>query len=76
MTVFVFPPRVSFSILVNLESLYGTKLLFFFSDNIFMQFPSARRLLLIFAPSSIPLCYLSAEFRSEPARSIKVSLEV
>lgn len=41
-----------------------------------MQFPRARRLLFMFAPSRIPLYYLSAEFRSEPAKSIKVSLEV
>lgn len=53
-TVFVFPPRESFSNLVSLESLYGTNAPFLeFSLKIMMQFPRASKLLLMFDPSSL-----------------------
>jgi hypothetical protein len=48
-------PKVSFNNLVNLESLYGTNgFLFGLSDKILIQFPSAKRLLLILDPSKMP----------------------
>ena len=48
----MFPPNESLSNLVNFESLYGTKNPFLLlSDNRFIQFPKASKLLLILAPS-------------------------
>lgn len=76
-TVFVFPPKLSFSNLVSFESLYGIKVLLFFFLSVreFIQFPRASRLLFIFEPSNIPFYYLSEVTFSDPARSINVNFE-
>jgi len=76
MIVRVFPPKESFSNQVNFESRYGTNVFFFRSAIIFMQFPSANRLLLMLDPSRTPFPTFSVFPFSEPARSIKVNLEV
>ncbi len=71
-TVLQLPPRESFSILVSLESLKGTKKPFFvLSPRALMQFANARREVLIFAPSLnlMPLFSVTVPL-SEPARSI------
>ena len=73
--VLVFPPNESLSILVSLESRYGTKEWhFFLSLRIFIQFPKANKLLLILDPSSNPLLLASKLVFSEPAKSIIVNL--
>ncbi len=73
----VLPPRESFRSLVSFESQYGTKVPFLdLSERMLMQFPRASKDLLMFAPSTIlwpVLCETAA--RSEPAKSIKLSLE-
>jgi len=74
-TVLQFPPKESFRILVNFESLYGIKALPPFSPashNALIQFPRANNDLLIFAPSIslIPL-FSVFEALSLPARSIR-----
>ena len=70
------PPRESFNNLVSLLSLYGTCWPWFFSDNILMQLPRAKRLLFIFAPSynrPRPETWLESfvfcAARSDPAKS-------
>jgi hypothetical protein len=81
MTVLQFPPSESFNNLVSLESRYGT----YFEEEeeveeveiaqrALMQFASAKRLLLMFAPSirRSPLFFVTAA-RSEPAKSINES---
>ena len=75
-TVLQFPPRESLSIRVSLLSLKGTNNPFLFlSPSALMQFASASRLVLIFAPSlsRIPLFSVTVP-HSLPARSIKESL--
>ena len=76
--VLVLPPRESFSILVSLESLYGIwETVFFleFSAKVFIQFPSASKLRLIFAPSCIFLLQFRVCSFSEPAKSIINNLQ-
>lgn len=75
MTVLQFPPRESFSIHVNFESQYGTNDPFFaLSPNALIQFASANRDVLIFAPSLNQIPVFSVAFPlSEPARSINES---
>ena len=76
-TVLQFPPRESFSILVSLLSLKGTKEPFLvLSPKALIQLASAKRDVLILAPSInlIPLFSVTVPL-SEPARSTKVSLE-
>lgn len=71
-TVLEFPPSESFNILVNLESLYGTKVPFFFlSPNALIQFANESKEVLIFAPSRslIPLFFVTVPL-SDPAKSI------
>ena len=75
-TVLQFPPRESFSNLVSLESRYGTKNPFLFlSPKAFIQFASASKDLLIFAPSinRIPLFSVTVPL-SDPAKSISDNL--
>ncbi len=74
--VLQFPPSESFSILVSLESLNGTKKPFLvLSPSALIQFASANREVLILAPSRnrIPLFSVTVP-RSDPARSISESL--
>ena len=73
MTVKILPPKESFNILVNLESLYGTNLpVFDFSDNMFKQFPKVNKLLFILTPSS--LRFPLSKLRSLPAKSTTKNL--
>lgn len=74
----MFPPKESFSNLVNLESLYGTKAPFFdLSERILIQLPKASKDLFILAPSCNlnPLFSVTAAL-SEPAKSTKLNLLV
>lgn len=74
-TVLQLPPRESFSILVSLLSLNGTKNPFFvLSPKALIQLAKAKSEVLIFAPSLnlIPLFSVTVPL-SEPAKSIKES---
>lgn len=74
-TVYEFPPRLSYRILVNFESRYGMKTFFFVSVKALMTFPSAESdLLIILASSSVePFASVFSTF-SEPAKSQQKSL--
>lgn len=75
MTVFVLPPRLSWSSLVNLESLYGTCWLFP-STNALITFPSALSDKLIFcAYLSLSPVTPVLHILSLPARSTRLSLD-
>lgn len=76
MTVLQLPPSESFSILVNLLSLNGTKNPFLvLSPNALIQLAKAKSEVLIFAPSRnlMPLFSVTVPL-SEPAKSINDSL--
>lgn len=73
------PPSESFSSRVSLLSRYGMCIfppLVYFSKRAVMQFPKARRDLLMLAPSMTLrfLFFMEAEARSQPAKSIRLSL--
>lgn len=75
--VIVLPPNECLSNLVNFEFLYGTNAPFFFGSlNIFMQFPSAKRLVFILDPSLYLLLFIVTAAFSLPAKSIIVNFEI
>lgn len=76
--VLAFPPNESFNSLVSLLSRYGicdTVFFLEFSAKVLMQFPKAKRLRLMLAPSCIFLLEFRVCIFSEPAKSMMNSLD-
>jgi hypothetical protein len=80
-TVLQLPPRLSFSNLVSLLSLYGTCCcgfrVFYWSQSELMQLPSDSKDLFMLAPSTsrIPRLFV-LDARSDPAKSIRLSFAI